>query len=51
LTTVFPQQCHYAHDLKSLAAHPPADIAIERIGDLLNYELPAPRTAGQAEHP
>ena len=51
LTTVFPRQGHYAHDLKSLAAYPPADIAIERIGDLLNYELPALRAAGQAGHP
>ena len=41
VTTVFPRQGHYAHDPKALAAYPPADIAIERIGDLLRYDLPA----------
>lgn len=51
LTTVFPRQGHYAHDLKSLAAYPPADITIERIGDLLNYDLPALRAASQDRQP
>ena len=41
VTTVFPRQGHYAHDPKALATYPPADIAIERIGDLLRYDLPA----------
>lgn len=41
VTTVFPRQGHYAHDPKELAAHPPADMQIERIGDLLSYELSA----------
>jgi FMN phosphatase YigB (HAD superfamily) len=41
LTTVFPRQGHYASDPKILAAYPPADIAIDRIGDLLPYDLPA----------
>lgn len=41
VTTVFPRQGHYAHDPKELAAHPPADITIERIGDLLNVDLAA----------
>jgi FMN phosphatase YigB (HAD superfamily) len=40
LTTVFPRQGHYAHDLKIMAAYPPADVTIERIGDLLQYDLP-----------
>jgi hypothetical protein len=35
LTTVFPRQAHYAYDPKALATYPPADITIERIGDLL----------------
>jgi FMN phosphatase YigB (HAD superfamily) len=35
LTTVFPRQGHYAHDPAVLAAYPPADITVERIGDLL----------------
>ncbi|HEX5416879.1 MAG TPA: HAD family hydrolase [Chloroflexota bacterium] len=34
LTTVFPRQGHYAHDPKILASYPPADISIDRIGDL-----------------
>jgi FMN phosphatase YigB (HAD superfamily) len=41
LTTVFPHQGHYALDPKDLAAYPPADLGIERIGDLLDYDLPA----------
>jgi hypothetical protein len=41
VTTVFPRQGHYAHDPKELAAHPPADVTIERIGDLLNVDLAA----------
>ena len=40
LTTVFPRQGHYAHDPRALATYPPADITIERIGDLLRYDLP-----------
>jgi len=41
LTTVFPRQGHYALDPKNIAAYPPADIHIERIGDLVAYDLPA----------
>src|SRR5262249_40798404 len=41
LTTVFPRQGHYALDPKALAAYPPAEVTVERIGDLLDYELPA----------
>lgn len=37
VTTVFPKQGHYAHDPQALATYPPADIAVDRIGDLLNY--------------
>jgi FMN phosphatase YigB (HAD superfamily) len=40
VTTVFPRQGQYAHDPKILAANPPADVSVERIGDLLNYDLP-----------
>ncbi len=40
LTTVFPRQGHYAHAAE-VATYPPADIAVERIGDLLGYDLPA----------
>jgi hypothetical protein len=41
VTTVFPKQGHYARDPALLSKYPPADISIERIGDLLNYDLPA----------
>jgi len=41
LTTVFPRQGHYALDPGNIAAYPAADIAVERIGDLIDYELPA----------
>jgi FMN phosphatase YigB (HAD superfamily) len=41
LTTVFPRQGHYATDPKLLAAYPPADIAVDRIGDLVTYERSA----------
>jgi FMN phosphatase YigB (HAD superfamily) len=41
LTTVFPRQGHYAFDTKEIAKYPPPDITVERIGDLLEYDLPA----------
>jgi len=39
LTTVFPRQGHYALDPNNIAADPPADITVERIGDLVKYDL------------
>lgn len=39
VTTVFPRQGHYAFDEKEIAKYPPADITIERIGDLLDFNL------------
>jgi hypothetical protein len=39
LTTVFPRQGHYALDPSNVSAYPPADLAIERIGDLRNIDL------------
>jgi FMN phosphatase YigB (HAD superfamily) len=39
VTTVFPKQGHYARDPKVLSSYPPADITIERIGDLLDYDI------------
>src|SRR5580692_2726992 len=39
VTTVFPRQGQYAHDAKVMAALPPADVTIERIGDLLDHDL------------
>jgi len=41
VTTVFPRQGHYAHDPNVLTSYPPADLTIERIGELLQYDLPA----------
>jgi FMN phosphatase YigB (HAD superfamily) len=41
VTTVFPRQGHYAHDPHILASYPPAEVSIERIGDLLNWGLQA----------
>jgi FMN phosphatase YigB (HAD superfamily) len=39
VTTVFPRQGQYAHDAKLISALPPADVTIERIGDLLDHDL------------
>ena len=43
LTTVFPRQGHYAHDPKNDAAFGPADITVERIGDLRDRDFSALR--------
>jgi FMN phosphatase YigB (HAD superfamily) len=40
VTTIFVRQGHYAADPKILASNPAADISIERIGGLLQYQLP-----------
>lgn len=50
VTTVFVRQGHYAHDPELFKKYPPADISLERIGDLLNYDAesfiaPSPKTA------
>jgi len=50
VTTVFPRQGHYAHDPRELASNPPADLRVNRVGDLLAYELSALlRAASQAK--
>jgi len=41
VTTVFPKQGHYALDPRILAQYPPADIALDQIGDLLACDLAA----------
>lgn len=41
VTTVFPRQGHYALDPEIIAKYPPADISIERIGTLLEFNLQA----------
>jgi FMN phosphatase YigB (HAD superfamily) len=50
LTAVWPRQGHYALDRKAIATYPPADITIERIGDLLNYDLTALLGAAKADN-
>ena len=39
LTTVFPRQRHYAHHPAMVAASPPADLSLERIGDLFDVDM------------
>lgn len=51
VTTVFPKQGHYAHDPKILAEYPPADIALEAIGDLPRHGLESFRQSRKAQQP
>ncbi len=44
VTTIFPRQGHYALDRRELAAWPPADVTLERIGELLR--VPAATLCG-----
>jgi FMN phosphatase YigB (HAD superfamily) len=39
LTTVFPRQGHYAFDPAIIAAYPPADIAVENVGELGAFDM------------
>ena len=39
LTTVFPRQGHYALDAELCARFQPADLTVERIGELADFEL------------
>ena len=41
VTTIFPRQGQYAHDLKAIAGCLPPDLTVGRIGDLLDYDLAA----------
>ncbi len=50
LTTVWPRQGKYALDPKAVVTYPPADITLGRIGDLVNYDLPALLGAGRDRH-
>jgi FMN phosphatase YigB (HAD superfamily) len=43
VTTLFVRQGHYAHDLPAMAALAPADLSIERIGQLLQFDARALR--------
>ena len=48
VTTLFPRQGHYARDPYLLKSYPPADVTIDRIGDLLRYDLSQLVSAGTA---
>ena len=39
VTSVFPRQGHYAHDVALVAEYPKPDITLERIGELQKYSL------------
>jgi hypothetical protein len=47
LTTVFPRQGHYAH-APDVASHPAPDLTIERICQLVDYDLPTLLGAARA---
>jgi hypothetical protein len=54
VTTVFSRQGHYAHDPEILATNPAADLTVERIGDLVDFDpstLRARASAGVAAGP
>jgi FMN phosphatase YigB (HAD superfamily) len=39
VTTVFPRQGHYANDPDQLSRYPPADVTVDRIGELLDAAI------------
>jgi FMN phosphatase YigB (HAD superfamily) len=39
LSTIFPRQGHYALDPRNTSTYPPADLTVERIGDLVDTDL------------
>jgi hypothetical protein len=45
VTSVFPRQGHYAHDREAVARYPAPDVTVERIGDLLDWDLDRLRAA------
>jgi len=51
VTTVFVRQGHYAFDAKTLAQYPPADISINRIGELLDHNFSHLAATGAAADP
>ena len=50
-TTVFPRQGHYAHDPANAGRYPPADVTVERIGELLAVDIDALLGAAFTEKP
>ncbi|MBF6568953.1 MAG: HAD family hydrolase [Candidatus Binataceae bacterium] len=51
VTTVFPRQGHYALDQAEIAKYPPADLVIDRIGMMLDYDLDALLQAARIRRP
>jgi FMN phosphatase YigB (HAD superfamily) len=51
VTTIFPRQGSFAHDLKMVNALPAADVTIEHIKDLLDYDLTQLRAASRPFNP
>ncbi len=47
VTTVWPRQGHYALDSQVTAMYPSADVTIDHIGDLVNYDLHALMSLGE----
>jgi FMN phosphatase YigB (HAD superfamily) len=47
VTTVFPRQGSYANDPAMLANFPAPDLTVQRIGEVLRYDLPALVAAGK----
>lgn len=47
VTTVFPRQGHYALDTATVARYPAADITVERLADLLAYDVESLIAAGK----
>ncbi len=47
VTTIFPRQGHYAHDEREVAKYPAPDVTVERIGELIDYDLPTLLAAAQ----
>ncbi len=39
VTTIFPRQGHYAHDPKVVSTYPTPDVTVDRIGDLMEWNL------------
>lgn len=47
VTTIFPRQGHYAMDRETITRFPPADMAIARIGELLQHDFSALPASGE----
>jgi hypothetical protein len=50
VTTVFVRQGHYARDERILSQFPPADISLERIGELTNQDFSTDSSRTRAVH-